>query len=169
VLPAVRALAQRESIRVRRDKTYRSNRNTLSRLASCDMHLTLPGARASDLFEEQWIETSSMLATRELAAVGGITRTESANRLASKLAHELRMRSVDTWSSSEKRGLRRLAPIVAVTNPAGWPSDAKRSMRRMLRAKGGPFEVKYARLLCEHDRFLSTLRKRCQRLTTPVS
>ena len=169
VLPAVRALAQRESIRVRRDKTYRSSRNTLSRLASCDMHLTLAGARASDLFDEQWLETSSMLATRELAAVGGATRAESADRLASKLAHELRMRSADTWSSSEKRGLRRLAPIVAITKPATWPTDAKRSMRRMLRAKGGPLEVTYARLLCEHDLFLAALRKSCRRLTTPVS
>lgn len=169
VLPAVRALAQRESLRVRRDKTYRSNRNTLSRLASCDMHLTLAGARASDLFEEQWIETSSMLATRELAAVSGTTRAESADRLASKLAHELRMRSVGTWSSSEKQGLRRLAPIVAIVKPATWPTDAKRSMRQMLRAKGGPLEVRYARLLCEHDLFLTALRKRCRRLTTPVS
>jgi hypothetical protein len=168
VLPAVRALAQRESIRVRRDKTYRSNRNTLSRLASCDMHLTLPGARANDLFDEQWLETSSMLATRELAATGGLTRADSANQVASQLARELRMRSVDTWSPSEKRGFRRLAPIVAAARPATWPADAKRSMRQLLRAKGGPFEAKYARLLCEHDQFLSMLRKRCQNTTTRV-
>jgi hypothetical protein len=132
------------------------------------MHLTLPGARASDLFDEQWLETSSMLATRELAAAGGLTRADSADRLASKLAQELRMRSVNTWSPSEKRGFHRLAPIVAVTKPANWPADAKRSMRQLLRAKGGPFEAKYARLLCEHDRFLSTLRKRCQSPATLV-
>jgi hypothetical protein len=78
VLPAIRQLAQRESMRMRRDKTYRSDLGTLRRLACCDMHLTLPGARASDLFEERWIETSSMLATKELAAAGGSTREESA-------------------------------------------------------------------------------------------
>jgi hypothetical protein len=168
VLPAVRALAQRESIRVRRNKSYRSNHDTLRRLVICDMHLTLPGARASDLFDEQWLETSSMLATRELAAAGGLTRAESADRLASKLARELRMRSVDTWSPSEKRGFRRLAPIVAATRPATWPADAKRSMRQLLRAKGGPLEATYARLLCEHDQFLFTLRKRCQSPATRV-
>jgi hypothetical protein len=169
VLPAVRALAQRESIRVRRDKSYRSNHDTLRRLVICDMHLTLPGARPSDLFDEQWLETSSLLATRELAATGGLTRAESADRLASKLAQDLRMRSVSTWSASERRGFRRLAPIVAATKPATWPADAKRSMRQLLRAKGGPFEAKYARLLCEQDQFLSTLRKSCQLLTTQVS
>ncbi len=148
VLPVVRALAQRESARMQRDDTYRSDRNMLRRLASCDMHLTLPGARASDLFDERWIETSSMLATKELASTGAPTRAESADRVATKVARDLRMRSINTWSPSEKRGFHRLAPIVATTKPAAWSADAKRSMRKLLRAKGGPFEVEYARLAC---------------------
>ena len=163
VSPAVRALAQRESIRMRRDNTYRSDRKTLRRLASCDMHLTLPGARASELFDERWIETSSMLATKELATAGGATRAVSADRVATKLARDLCMRSVSTWSASEKRGFSRLAPIVATTKPAAWSADAKRSMRKLLRAKGGPFEVEYARLLSQNKPFLSELRKICRR------
>ena len=163
VLPAVRVLARRESMRTRRDGNYRSDRNTLRRLASCDMHLTLPGARASDLFDERWIETSSMLATKELAAAGGGTRPASADRVAARVARDLRMRSTNTWSPSEKRGWRRLAPIVASANPAAWPADAKRSMRKLLRAKGGPFEVEYARLLSEQDSFLSALRNSCRK------
>lgn len=66
VLPAVRELARRESARMRRGRSNRSNLKTLTRLASCDMHLTLAGARASDLFEEDWIETCSMLASKSL-------------------------------------------------------------------------------------------------------
>ncbi len=162
VSPAIRVLAQRESIRTRRDNTYRSDRKTLRRLASCDMHLTLPGARASELFDEKWIETSSMLATKELAAAGGPTRAVSADRVAAKLARDLGMRSVSTWSASEKRGFRRLAPIVAATKPAAWSADAKRSMRKLLRTKGGPFEVEYARSLSQHKQFLSELRKSCR-------
>ncbi|MDA0706600.1 MAG: hypothetical protein O2805_08285 [Proteobacteria bacterium] len=50
----------------------------LRRLASCDMHLTLPGARPSELFEERWLETSSMLATEVLNAAGGPTRGDAA-------------------------------------------------------------------------------------------
>jgi hypothetical protein len=166
VLPAVRLLAQRESKRIQQDRSHRSDRKTLRRLASCDMHLTLPGARASDLFEEEWIETSSMLATNELAKHGEPTRAESADKIAKELARDLRMRSVSTWSAAEIRGFRRLAPIVAATKPAAWSADAKRSMRKLLRAKGGRFEIDYTRLLSEDQQFFSELRKCCRRADT---
>jgi len=166
VLPAVRLLAQREWKRIQRDRSYRSERKTLLRLVSCDMHLTLPGARASDLFDEEWIETSSMLATNELASCGGRTRAESAAMVATKLARDLRLRSVSTWSPEEMRGFRQLAPIVAATGPASWSADAKRSMRKLLRAKGGHYEADYARLLSEDEQFLSELRKCCRRADT---
>jgi hypothetical protein len=166
VLPAVRLLAQRESKRIQRDRSYRSDRKTLRCLVSCDMHLTLPGARASELFDERWIETSSMLATNEFATSGGPTRAESADKVATKLARDLRMRSVSTWSPSEIRGFRRLAPIVAATKPAAWSADAKRSIRKLLRAKGGPFEIDYARLLSQDKQLLSELRKYCRRANT---
>jgi hypothetical protein len=96
VLPEVQQLAQRESKRLQQNPTYRSNRSTLRRLAGCDMHLTLAAARASDLFDERWIETSSMLATKELAIAGGPTRAASADRVAAKVARDLRMRSINT-------------------------------------------------------------------------
>ena len=163
VLPAVRLLAQRESKRIQQDRSYRSDRKTLGHLASCDMHFALPGARKSDLFEEEWIETSSMLATNELAKHGELTRAESAEMVAAKLARDLRMRSVSTWSAAEIRGFRRLAPIVAATKPAAWSSDAKRSMRKLLRAKGGRYEADYATLLSEDKQFLSELGKCCLR------
>jgi len=162
VLPAIRKLAQRESKRMRHGKAYRSDLRTLRRLASCDMHLALPGARASDLFEERWIETSSMLATIELAGAGGSTRAESADRVATSVARDLGLRSVSAWSASEQSAYGRLAPVVAATRPAAWPADAKRSMRKLLRAKGGPCEAEYARLLSEHDHFLSELRASCR-------
>ncbi len=163
VLPAVRKLAQRESARIRRDKSYRSDLSTLRHLASCDMHLVLPGARAGDLFEERWLETSSMLATRELAAAGGSTRADSAERVAMNVAHDLGLRSLATWSRSEQLAYQRLAPIVAATKPAAWPADAKRSMRKLLRAKAGSSEAGYGRLLGEHDHFLAELRGSCRR------
>lgn len=163
VLPAIRKLAQRESKRMRRDKGYRNDLRTLRRLASCDMHLALPGTPASDLFEERWLETSSMLATKALAAAGGSTRAESADRVAASVARDLGVRSISTWSPAEQRACRLLAPIVAATNPVTWPADAKRSMRKLLRAKGSTCEAQYARMLSEHEHFLSKLRTSCRR------
>lgn len=162
VLPAVRKLARRESTRMRRNKAHRSDVRTLRRLASCDMHLTLPGARASDLFEERWIETSSMLATKALAAAGCSTRAESADRVASCVSRDLGLRSLSTWALPERLAFSRIAPIVAATKPAAWPASAKRSMRKLLRAKGSASEADYARLLSEHDHFMSALQASCR-------
>ncbi len=162
VLEPVRKLAQRESIRIRRDKSYRCELPILRRLASCDMHLTLPGARAGDLFHERWIETSSLLATRELAAAGGATREESERRVVATVSRDLRLRSTKRWSKQEQAAYRQIAPIVAAAKPATWSGPAKESMRKLLRAKGSPSEAPYARLLSEHQTFLSALRSSCQ-------
>lgn len=161
--PAVQKLAKRELARLDRNGSRRSDLKTLERLASCDMHLTLPGARAGELFDETWIETSSMLASRILSAAGGRTSDEAANRVGAKLARDVGLRDVGRWSTSRRRAYLQLAPIVAATRPAHWPAEAKRSIRALLRAKGGPDEADYARLLARHEYFLRALRKICRK------
>lgn len=158
----VRELANKEAARKHRNAAYRSGEKTLRKLASCDMHLSLPGARQSEFFNEDWLATSSMLATQELAAAGGSTRRETAKLVAENVGRDLRMRSVKNWSSSEQRAFERIAPIVAATNPADWPDADKSSMRKLLRAKGGLHEAVYARLLGEHQHFRSVLRATCR-------
>jgi hypothetical protein len=163
VLTAVRKLAQREAARIRRNRTYRSDIKTLRRLGRCDMHLTLPGTRASDLFEERWIETSSMLATERLGESGGMTRNAAAKKVAASVARDLGLRSFEHWSVSERRAFRNIAPLVAAANPGNWTKEEKRSMRVLLRAKGADDERRYAQQLLRHDKFLISLRKACQR------
>ena len=160
---AIRKLAQREFAKIRRNKNHRSDIKTLRRLASCDMHLTLPGARPSDLVDERWFETISMLATKVLAAAGGRTRKAAAKRVAAQLAKDVGIRSFAGWSAAERSAFRRIAPIATAANPKIWSADAKRSMRELLRAKGGDSEAKYARLLGQHQPFLAALRKACRR------
>jgi len=162
VLQDVRILARQEAHRLRQDRHHRSDITTLRHLASCDMHLTLPGARASEFFDEQWLTTSSQLATRTLGAAGGATRRDAATRVTNKLAGDLGIRNLDTWSASERDSLRRIAPIVAATNPQSWSIDDKRSMRTLLRSKGAEHEAHYARRLGRHDRFLAELRRACR-------
>jgi len=163
VLPEIRKLAQREAAKIHRNKRHRSDLKTLRKLASCDMHLTLPGARASELFDEQWIETSSMLATEVLGASGGVTRTDATRDVAKTVARDIGLRSLDRWSSTEQRAFNSIAPIVATTNPKMWSVDAKRALRELLRAKGGDSELRYARLLCKHDKLLKSLQNACRR------
>ena len=160
-LAEIRRLARSEYRQITRENGYRSSLGTLRRLSSTDMHLVLPGARSSALFEEHWIETSSMLAARQLAAAGGRTRAISAKRVAAQVARDLGLQSLNKWSQAEKLAFTGLAPVVAAAEPSSWPSEAKQTMRILLRAKGGAAEVKYARLLAEHRHFLSALRAKC--------
>ena len=162
VLPNIRKLAQREAARKRVNRSYRSNLEVLRRLASCDLHFTLPGARASELFAERWLDTISMLATQQLAAAGGTTRAETVERLATTLAKDLQLRNWRSWSLAERQAYRRLAPIVAAAHPVKWPADAKRAMRQLLRAKGGNSEADYAQHLARHDCFRSELGRACR-------
>lgn len=162
VLAEVRDLAKREMAKLCKNTSYRSDIKTLRRLTGCDMHLTLSGARASDLFEERWLETSSMLAMESLGATGAETRSKAAEQLVTQVARDLDIRSLERWPSAERRGFRRIAPIVAAAAPASWSKDDKRTMRELLRAKGGNEEARYARLLSEHGKFLKMLKKACQ-------
>ncbi len=131
----VRVLAKGESARIRGDSNYRSSVKTLRELARCDMHLTLPGAKASEFFDERWFDTVSLLATQSLAATGPAAR----------------------------HGASGLAPIVAAVSSDSWTPAEKRLARRLLRAKADRRELPYARLLASHDKLLISLKNACRR------
>jgi hypothetical protein len=52
--------------------------------------------------------------------------------------------------------------VLGGLDEAAWSADAKRSIGKLLRSKGGPFEIDYARLLSQNKQFLSELRKCCR-------
>lgn len=162
ILGDVRKLARREFAKIRNDRSYRSDIKTLRRLASCDMHLTLPGAKDSEMFDERWLETSSMLATRILGEASERTRQAAAKSVTARLAKDVGIRGLDKWSAAERRGLAKIAPIVAAAAPSEWSAAEKRSLRELLRAKGGNGEARYAQLLGQHSKFLTALRKACR-------
>lgn len=157
----VRRLASAEQAKIKRDRHYRSAAETLRKLASCDMHLRLPGSRQAAFFDEKWLAIASRLATSILASAGGKTRKACANRVAGELLLDVGIRSTRNWTNDEKAALASIAPIVAVVNPSGWPVDTKRSLRKILRAKGGRYELPYARLMAKDDKLLPALRSAC--------
>lgn len=163
VLADIRDLARRESDRMRKNRFYRSDIKTLRRLASCDMHLALPGARSSDLFDEEWLITSSMLASQMLGVTNGRSHDEAAVTLANDLARAIGIRNLDKWTPAERRALKSIAPVVALVDPESWSREEKYALRRLLRAKGASKEAPYAKLLSQHDKLLSSLRNCCLR------
>jgi hypothetical protein len=158
----IRKLATAEWRRLRREPGFHSKLRTLRKLAGCDMHFTLPGARASELFDERWIETSSRLATQELTATGKGSRSACARQLAAELLADLGQGSFTKLSAAERRGLELLAPFVAAAHPRGWTIHERRKAYRILLAKGADSELGFARLMGANDTFLQAIRKRCR-------
>jgi len=127
------------------------------------MHLTLPGSKQPDFFDEEWLVTGSLLPTRSLASAAQGSREQSANQVAARIARDIGLRSLHQWSPQERRAFIRIAPIVAAVSPAKWSSDKKRGLRELLRAKGGNKEARYAMLLSQNDTLLKSLIKTCRR------
>jgi hypothetical protein len=159
---SIRDLARKEDKKIQHKAGYRSDLRKLTRLSSCDMHLTLPAAKQNELFDETWLSTSSGLATQVLGSAKGRSRQASANRVARELAENLGVRSLQHWSQDERRGLLALAPFLAAVDPSGWSKSQKRAARRLLRAKGSKRELDYANLMATNDEFLQSLRTACR-------
>jgi len=159
----VRKLARREFAKLRAKGGQRTPVDVLRKLATCDMHLVLPGARQAEYFDETWIETTSLLATRELNRRGERSRRSAEDLVAHELAEALGIRSMDGWSPDERRWFVRFAPIVAAAAPGSWSRAEQRGMVAVMRAKGGRRERDYACRLGDHERFFTALKKACRR------
>ena len=158
----IRQLAKREFGKLKKNTKYRTPVGALKKLASCDMHLTLPGARQSEFFNEDWIETSAQFATRRLAAGGGQSRVVASRRLLQSVVSLLDIKSLNEWSSDEKKWLLNLCPLIDETEIEFWSSGEKRALVDMIHAKGSEFELDYARQARNHSRYFSTLMKSCR-------
>jgi hypothetical protein len=159
----IRTLAAAEMDKRRRDRSYRSGRQILKQLASVDMHLTLPGSRQSEFFDEEWLPTLSKLGTRALGQINARTRQDSIDSLTNNLARDLRIRSLNSWTANERRSLKAIAPLIVACDPKIWPDSTKAVARKILRAKGGQYELNFARRLCDDSQLLAYCRAACQR------
>jgi hypothetical protein len=162
VAAEIRQLARKQALRRRRNKDYRSDLRTLRQLASCDMQLTLPGSRASDLFAERWIETTSMLVTEVLGSSKHVTRDAAVQDIATGVARDLRLQALASWSAAERLAFAKLAPLVAAIDLRNWSRAERRALGELLRAKGGLYEADYARRLARHGKFLHALQGICR-------
>ena len=157
----VRRLARNEHGKITSRRGYRTPVVTLKKLATCDMHLTLGGARQAELFDESWIEVCSLLATRQLASTGQQSRRKAQDELARRLIQELNIETMADWSQEERRWFVRMAPIAAAVNPGVWPIRDRRALADLMRAKGGENERDFMKLFSRHERFFNALKKAC--------
>ena len=161
---AVRKLARQEFDKIQKRKGYRSPITVLRRLAKCDMHLVLSGARQSELFDESWIESCSLLATREIAKTGELSRKKALRAIAARLMQDLGLRSIKSWTRQEQETFVHFCPLIAAAEPGHWTAREKKALIKLMRAKGGQSEINYARGLREHKRLFLELKKQCRKI-----
>jgi len=164
----IRKLAATEFAKVRAGIGYRTPLPVLRQLATCDMHLVLPGARQSEFFDETWIETASLLATRELAATAQPSRRLAAASLARKVIAELGIKGARNWSRDEYRWLEHLAPFVVASGAKWLSAGERRSLAALIRAKGGRSELDFVKQFRRHRAFFTALKRVCRRASAPT-
>jgi hypothetical protein len=161
-----RELAADEYKKLRENKGYRTPLATLRKLAACDMHLKLLGARQQDFFEESWLEFSALLATRSLADTGKVRRRAALDSLAHELAQILDVQSMADWTREERKWFIRLSPVIMALRPGEWPKRERGKLLKFMRAKGGPRERNFALAAGKAETFFTALRKACVRVSS---
>jgi hypothetical protein len=159
----VRTLAEREFTRLATRRSRRSPLALLKQLASCDMHLQLPGGGKKVVFEERWLSTLA-LGAAELIARQGLHHHHAVSAIARDIAARLNIRNTGSWSAGEREQLRRLAPVFGLIPELDrWSPGEKRALVAIIRAKAAPSERHYARLMARHSRLQAGLRRYCRK------
>lgn len=163
--PAERGLAElarAEYQRIQNRRGYRSDAKTLKRLAGCDMHLALPGARRRQLFKEPWLELCAAGATEFIARQGHRDHNRALTQSVDAVVRALGMKRRQ-FNEAECIALRLMSPIVGNIGLESWSLEERKALMELICSKGGRYEIDYARRLREHERLHRELRRFCQR------
>ncbi|MEA3247236.1 MAG: hypothetical protein U9Q74_13875, partial [Gemmatimonadota bacterium] len=153
------ALAAREARRLAAHRSARTSPALLRKLATGDLHFTLPGAGDDDFFDELLLARCARLATRALARTGASHRGEAERILATRVAASLGVR-FERWPRAERRAFTRMAPVVSVIpRLARWPAADRRAVATAMRAKGAATERDFALAAARAGRLFRTLRR----------
>jgi len=155
--PAVRRLAEAEQAKIARDPSYRTPLPLLRRLARSEIYLPLS---ASNPDAEQRV-TASVLAA---LVTGHIARRFHGDRRAAAQAASVAVGAAvgaerrRHWPRDERHAFEQLSLLIAlIPDLARWPAGDRRRLVQVLRAKGGPSEARYVRLLNGHHRLRRSL------------
>src|SRR6266850_1041374 len=147
----IRVLAE-ERAKIVADPAYRSPVGLLDRLAGDEVFLSLPGGLAAPEHRLRATDVSALVArfvAREYRGDRVAAVRESAARVGRILGVPRRV----SWAPSERRAFERMSLVAAlIPDLARWPIAARRALVAVMRGKGGPTEMRYARQLDGHRR-----------------
>jgi hypothetical protein len=136
---------------------HRSSLAVLARLCRRHVYLVLPGG---DPAPERRVRPAlvAALVSGLVAREFGGDRRAAAPALAARVARALGLPRRPPWPAAEWRAFQDLAPVAAlVPDLSRWPARDRAALVALFRAKGGPTEAAYFRLLRRQHRLRDTL------------
>ena len=118
----------------------------------------------NDTTDRLFILRNRFGATRELATQSSSSRKIAKTRITKKLANDLARGNRKSWNECEHEAFRMTAPIVAAIDTDNWSKNEKQTLYKLMHAKGGRFELDYAKELARHKPFLDSLQKLGRRI-----
>ena len=162
----LRELADREAARIRAQPGYRTGAATLRRLATGQLEMDLAGHRpasrtsatqptvdlgGASLAVTRWI-ARRFRGDRAKAAAAAVQRVVRALGRPADQAHRAR------WPRTQQDSFESLAMLIAlIEDLPRWPAGDRAALLKIMRLKGGPSEMAYARALRRHQRLQAAL------------
>jgi hypothetical protein len=155
--PDVERLAQEEQAKIARDARYRTPLAIMKRLAGSAICLPL-SADGEDAEPRVTASRLAALITHHVGRDFHGDRSAAERAAVARVARSLRVPRRPAWPADEWRAFERLSLLVAlIPDLDRWPAGARHRLVQVLRAKGGPSEARYVRLLDGHRRLRRSL------------
>lgn len=154
--PELARLVKSEEQKIRTTPGYRTSLRKLRRIATGHILYEAPGADAG-AWDRFHIRHLMHAALRRLAERGDLNTALEAT--AAEVARALDLGLAD-FPTAERRAFDNFAPVLAlIADLPEWPGEDKSALADVIRAKAGPDETGYLRLLRRHTRLRSQIIK----------
>lgn len=156
--PAIRRLAEREHAKIRKNPRHRTDRATLKELATSDLFFAPGGSgRTGGDFP---LADLSLGTTRRIAERYGGDRKKAVRESADRVARILGAAGWKKRPRAERLWFERLSLTLArIPDLEAWPHEERRELAAIVRAKGRPSEVEFARRMTRAAKLRRALEK----------
>jgi hypothetical protein len=154
--PAVEKRLSTEEERIARDPSYRSSPRRLERLVTGNLLYEIDRRRAGE-WDRFHVRNLGLAVQRRMAKRYGGDAARARREASARVGRMIGARTT-RWSAAERAAFENLALVLdLVADLARWPREEKKALVEIARAKAGREEIRYLRLLQDHDRLRRAL------------
>jgi hypothetical protein len=159
----IRKLADRERKKIAADKSYRTPKKILRRLAEADLVISLKNEPA-EKFKEFPLDKAGMLPLKTGAQLCGGDHNTLEDTVHKELKRQFGV-SLLGWSAEEKRWATQFGLFVlSVPGIEKWPKQDIKNLSALIKAKGSESEENFIRLFSKNRKFFDALMKEAEKI-----